>query len=105
MDPTKGPEAEGLFHTMQSAVHQPFVELQVLDKLGTSLFFSRGMFLSVSGAVARGSMSTFNARFTGVLYQQYVAQYFKPYDSLAGAASGLIDGLKDLASDFTGGII
>lgn len=105
MDPTKGPEADGLFHTMQSAVHQPFVELQILDKLGTSLFFSRGMFLSVSGSVARGQMSTFNANFTGVLYQHYVAQFFKPYDSLAGAATGLVNGLKNLASDFTGGII
>lgn len=104
MDPTKGPEVDNLLPIMSSAVHQPMVELQVLDKLGTSLFFARGMFLSVSGNVARGALSTFSATFTGIAYQHYVGQSFKPYNSIAGGLTGLVNGLGGLASDLTGGL-
>jgi len=105
MDPTKGPEADGLFHIMQSSAHQPMVELQVLDKLGTSLFFARGMFVGVNGNVARGQMSTWDAQFIGVAYQHYVAQSFKPYESVAGATSTLLDGLQNITSDLSGGLL
>ena len=105
MDPTQGPEAEGLFHIMQSAVHAPLIEIQVLDYLGTSLFFARGMFVEVDGNVTHGSLSTFSARFVGVAYQHYVAQAFKPYNSVAGALSGLVGGLQSVASTVTGGIL
>jgi hypothetical protein len=105
MDPTKGPEVDNLFPIMSSAVHQPLIELQVLDKLGTSLFFARGMFLSVSGNIARGQVSTISAQFTGIAYQHYVAQSFKPYESIAGGISGLANGLKNLASTATGGLL
>jgi hypothetical protein len=89
MDPTKGPEVDHLLPIMSSAVHQPLVELQVLDRLGTSLFFARGMFLSVSGSIARGAVSSFTATFTGTAYQHYVAQSFKPYNSIAGGRTRL----------------
>lgn len=105
MDPTKGPEADNLLPVMSSAVHQPMVELQVLDKIGTSLFFARGMFLSVSGAIAKGQLSTFTATFTGIAYQHYVFQKFKPYNSIAGGLEGIASGLAGLASDATGGLI
>jgi hypothetical protein len=105
MDPTKGPEVDHLLPIMSSAVHQPMIELQVLDKLGTSLFFARGMFLSVSGSIAKGAMSTFSAQFTGIAYQHYVAQSFKPYNSIAGGLSGLVNGLGGLASDASGGLL
>jgi hypothetical protein len=105
LDPTQGPEAQGLFSIMQSAVHQPYVELQVLDALGTSLFFSRGMFTQVNGTVARGQVSTISASFVGVVYQHYVTQNFKPYNSIAGGLSGLVGGLKNLVSNATGGLL
>jgi hypothetical protein len=106
MDPTKGPEADLLFHIMQSAIHQPYAELQVLDKLGTSMFFARGMFLGITGHVARGQVSTWGATFTGVAYQHYVNHFaFKPYNTIAGKTSALLGGLKGLASDLTGGIL
>lgn len=105
VDPTKGPEADHLLPIMSSAVHHPFVELQVLDKLGTTLFFARGMFLSISGSVQRGSVSSHSATFTGVAYQHYVAQSFKPYDSIAGGLTGLANGLAGLASDVSGGLL
>lgn len=105
MDPTKGPEVDNLLPIMSSAVHQPFVEMQVLDKLGTSLFFARGMFLTVAGGISRGQISTYSATFTGVAYQHYVAQAFKPYNSIAGGLSGLANGLANLASDATGGLL
>lgn len=105
MDPTKGPEHDGLFHIMNAAVHQPMVELQVLDKSGTSIFFARGMFTSVSGGVQVGAMSTWNAGFVGVAYQHYVSQQFKPYNSIAGALGNLVDELGGLASDLSGGFL
>ena len=105
LDPTLGPEASGLFSIMQAAVHQPYVELQVLDALGTSLFFARGMFTQVNGTIARGQISTISASFIGVVYQHYVTQQFKPYDGIAGKASALVGGLKNLVSKATGGLL
>lgn len=105
MDPTKGPEVDHLIPIMSSAVHQPMVELQVMDAIGTSLFFARGMFLSVSGNISRGGMSTLSAQFTGISYQHYVAQSFKPYNSIAGGISGLANGLAGLTSAATGGLV
>lgn len=105
MDPTKGPEHDGMFSIMKAAVHQPMVEIQVLDKqLGTSLFFARGVFLEVAGDVSIGNISTFQARFMGTAYQHYASQDFQAYDTVSGTASALIDGLQDLASDLTGGL-
>jgi hypothetical protein len=106
MDPTKGPEADGLFAIMKAAVHQPTIELQVLDALGTSMFFARGMFTAVTGDVTKGQVGTWSCQFIGVAYQHYVAQNgFKPYSGLAGAVSGLVNGLAGLSSDLTGGIL
>lgn len=104
VDPTGGPEAYGMFANMASAVHQPMVEMQVLDKLGTSLFFARGVFNQVSGNVSRGTVSTFNAQFTGVAYQHYVAQSFKPY-AFTGLLSNGLNKIKKLAGTFTGGLL
>ena len=104
LDPTQGPEATHLFNTMSSSVHQPLVELQVLDKSGTSLFFARGMFLQVSGGINRGQLSNLSANFTGVAFQHYVQQQFKPYDSIASGLSGMVNGLAGLVSTTTGGV-
>lgn len=105
MDPTKGPEVDFLLPIMASAVHSPMVELQILDKLGTSLFFARGMFLSVNSGVSRGQLSTITAQFTGIAYQHYVGQSFKPYSGIASGLSGLVNGLGSLASTVSGGIL
>lgn len=104
-DPTKGPESFGLFQTMQSAIHQPLIEMQVLDKLGTCLFFARGMFVGVSGSVSQGQVSNLTAQFSGVAYQHYVGQKFKAYDSVGGALSNVAAGLKGLASKASGGML
>lgn len=103
-DPTGGPEAYGMFANMQSAVHQPLVELQVLDYLGTSLFFARGVFNQVSGQISKGAVSTFTAQFVGTAYQHYVAQAFKPY-GVTGLLSNGLGKLKKLASTYSGGIL
>lgn len=104
-DPTKGPESFGLFHTMKSAIHQPFVEMQVLDRLGTCLFFARGMFTSISGSIEQGQLSNFVASFSGVAYQHYVAQNFQEYGGVSGAVSGVSSKIKNLASKYSGGIL
>lgn len=105
MDPTKGPEVDHLLPVMSSAIHQPIVEIQVLDKLGTSLFYARGMWLSVNGSISRGNLSSFSAQFTGLAYQHYVSQAFKPYNSLAGGLSGLLNTGAKIASALSGGIL
>lgn len=105
LDPTEGPEALGLFHIMSAAVHQPMVEMQVLDALGTSIFFARGMFTTVNGNISRGQLSGMSAGFVGVAYQHYVSQQFKPYNSIAGKLTGAIGGLKSLASTASGGLL
>ena len=104
-DPTKGPEVDFLLPIMASAVHHPFVEMQVLDALGTNIFFARGMFMSISSGVTRGAVSSINASFSGVAYQHYVAQTFHPYSSIASGLSGLVNGLGNLASSVTGGVL
>lgn len=105
MDPTAGPETDALFHIMTAAVHQPYVEMQVLDKIGTSMFFARGMFVGVSGSVSRGAVSNMTASFVGIMYQHYVSQQFKPYNGIAGAAGKIVNSLKNLASNYSGGIL
>jgi hypothetical protein len=105
LDPTAGPEVDGLFATMQAAVHQPYVEMQVLDKIGTSLFFARGMFTGVAGSVTRGAVSNLTANFVGVQYQHYVDQKMKPYNSIGGTATKVLNSLKKLGSTYTGGLL
>jgi len=68
IDPVSSAEADFLFHTMQSAVHQPMVEMQILDLVGTSLFFCRGMFTELQTSVNRGQISVQSAGFIGVAY-------------------------------------
>jgi hypothetical protein len=118
MDPTKGPEAEGLFPIMSAAVHQPMVELQVIykavqntgkapDKSNTvemNMFFARGMFTSVSGNATVGQVSNLTASFTGVAYQHYVSQQFKPYGA-AYAMQETMSAAKEAVSALTGGFL
>ncbi len=104
IDPTKGPESDYMFHTMQSAIHQPFVEMQVLDKFGTSIFFAKGAFVSISGSVAKGQTSGWVAAFVGQAYQHYVVQSFKPY-STASKTAGLLNTALGNLSNLTGGLL
>lgn len=105
-DPTKGPEADNLLPIMKSSVHMPIVELQVLDASGTSLFFARGMFVSVSGNVAKGSISTISANFTGIAYQHYTSQSFNAYSgAISGKVAAFTEALKGLTSGSSGGIL
>lgn len=96
INPVKGPEANHLFNIMPAIVHQPMVEMQVIDKgTGTSLFFARGMFTSISGNISRGQVANFSANFTGVAFQHYVVQNFSnPY--------GGVGALGELANDVLG---
>jgi hypothetical protein len=105
LDPTKGPEVDLLLPTMSSAIHHPYTEIQVLDALGTSLFFAKGMFLAVNGDISMGRLSSISAQFFGVFYQNYVGQAFKPYNSIAGGLSGLANSLGGLTSTLGGGLL
>lgn len=105
MDPTKGPEADGLFAVMAAALHQPLIEMQVLDASGTSIFFARGMFVAVNGNIGKGSVGGWSCQFLGIAYQQYSQQFFKPYSGVSQTASELVNGLKKLSSSVTGGLL
>jgi len=105
VDPTGGPEFYSLFATLASSVHQPMVEMQVLDAAtGTSIFFARGVFSSVSFNTAKGSLSSWSANFTGTYFQNYVSQTFVPYSAvgrLGKSLTSLVSGL----SNITGGLL
>ena len=106
MNPTKGPEHDGIFHIMKAAVHQPMVELQIVDRsFGTQMLYARGMFTQLTGSVGVGQVGGWSSRFVGVAFQHYVSQQFQPYSGIAGAASSLIDGLQDISSEATGGLL
>lgn len=106
VDPSKSLEGEGLFHTIQSMIHQPYVEMQALDASGHSIFFARGMFTGMNGNIARGQLSTWGANFQGVAYQHNVFQEFRPYnDSLIQNALDIINDTLGDISDFTGGFL
>ena len=120
-NPTKGPEAEGIFPIMAAAVHQPMVELQVLygvpqglndvnaksyskEPVWLSLFFARGMFVSMSNNATLGQIGQLSANFVGVAYQHYVAQNFTAY-GLTAMAQELADGTQDGIKNVTGGFL
>ena len=99
IDPTGSAEAQGLFSTIQSAVHQPYVEMEITDYNGATIFFARGMFTSLSGNIARGQLSSFSCGFIGVAYQHNVYQEFNPY---TGAAAGLGNAVSNFSSGLSG---
>lgn len=109
IDPSGSLESQGLFHTIQSMIHQPYVEMQVLDAAGYSIFFARGMFTGMNGQIARGQPSTWGANFQGVAYQHNVFQEFKPYPDdvlskfIANKVLGPAMQALQAFSEFTGG--
>lgn len=103
IDPTAGPETDYLFANMAAAVHQPMVEMQILDAFGTSVMFARGLFHEIGGSVDNQNLSNWSAKFRGVAYQHYVQQNFKAY-SAADTVASLAQSAISLASNLTGGI-
>ena len=79
VNPEKSQESDGLFHTIQSALHSPMVEMLVQDASGTTLFFTRGIFNGRDAQMSLGQMTINTLSFQGSLYQGNVAQKFKPY--------------------------
>ena len=104
VDPTGGPEVTSMFATMASSVHQPLVEMQVLDRSGTSVFFTRGVFTSIGFNTGKGQLSSYSANFIGIFMQNYVDQSFVPY-STTGALSGVLSSATALLGSLSGGIL
>lgn len=99
VNPDSSMEAEGLFHTMQSILHQPIVEMLVQDANGNTQFFCKGMFVSMESRVALGQLTVASANFVGIQYQNWVYQEFKPYDAASGP-SKLLDKFKKAIKGF-----
>lgn len=105
MDPFKGQESDRIGAIMSAAIHQPIVELQIVDMTGTCLFYSKGMFLSIKGNVPQNGVGTWNASFIGIAYQHFVGQQFKPYNGISSTIGKLLNDAKNFVSDLTGGIL
>jgi hypothetical protein len=104
IDPTESLEQYALFSTMQAMVHQPYVEIQVLDASLLNIFFARGMFTSVNGNISRGQLSSMSATFQGVMYQHNVYQQFTPYSASGDVLEAVDNGIKAI-KNFTGGFL
>lgn len=100
--PETSAEEQGLFHTMQSIVHQPYVEILIQDADGSAPFFARGMFTSIQSGFSRGQITVQSVGFVGVAYQHWAFQEFVPYppekdkwtSKLKEYTSGLTKGAK-----------
>lgn len=98
VNPDSSMEAEGLFHTMQSILHQPIVEMLVQDANGNTQFFCKGMFVSMESRVAMGQLTVASASFVGIQYQNWVYQEFKPYDEALGGINKALGKFKKALS-------
>jgi len=103
IDPSGSLGSQALFFTIQSAIHQPMVELQVQDAIGSSLFFSRGMFIGMNGSIRIGALSTYSVDFKGIAWQDNIAQAFKPYSNLGVSKS--LKSAKNFVSNISGGFL
>ena len=100
IDPESSLEAGGLFSTIQSNLHQPFVEILVNDADGNPQFFAKGMFVSMDANFAVGQLSVTSATFVGILYQNNVYQKFVPYptDPISKALKAAKNAMKKLST-------
>lgn len=103
IDPTEPAEVDGLWSTMASIVHQPMVEIEVMDKLGEKLFWARGAFTDVSDVIASGALSERTASFRGLAFAHNCAQSFVPYRADSAMQNALKSASSSLKS-LTGGL-
>jgi hypothetical protein len=97
--PESSAEEQGLFHTMQSIIHQPYVEIMIQDADGSTQFFARGMFTGIQAAFVRGQVTVQSATFVGVAYQHWAYQEFQAY-SKNNKATNAVNEYKKQVSKF-----
>lgn len=100
IDPNTSAESQAIFSTMAATMHQPFVTLEVYDKLGARLFYSKGMFVSMNSTVPVNGLSTRSVSFVGMVYAHNVNQAFEPY-SPDSKKTSLTDDLNKLTGGAT----
>jgi hypothetical protein len=102
VDPDGSLEQKGLFHTMQASLHQPIVEILVQDANGNSMFFCKGMFVSMDARYSLGQLSVNSVNFVGIQYQHWAYQEFVPYNSksLISKANAQLNNLKNRLKGF-----
>lgn len=103
IDPNAPAESDNLWATMASIVHQPMVELEIYDKLGNRLFWSRGLFVGLSVSIGMGAISERALEFRGIAYAHDCDQSFKPYDEVNAISQKLSDAAAAIRSK-TGGL-
>lgn len=96
VDPKTSAESQAIFATMAASAHQPYVSLEVYDKLGERQFYAKGMFLSHGLTTSVGSLINRTINFVGVAYAHNVDQSFKPYSD-----NSTLDNFKSLSNDLS----
>lgn len=79
IDPRTSAETQGLRQIMKSIMHQPMIDIQVIDRSGAELFWARGMFVRCSESIRHGALGVRSADFEGIAYAGNVTQSFSDY--------------------------
>lgn len=69
---------EHLFTIITAALHTPYASIKIQDRLGNTLFYAKGSFVSLQGQVAVGQVNIESVRFQGYYWRQNDAQLFIP---------------------------
>jgi len=88
IDPFNDVAGAGLFSTIQANIHQPYVTLQVSDKISNNLFTAKGMFSDISSTISNGSVGLESVNFVGYYFRTNVQQDFDA--NVASSFEGLI---------------
>jgi hypothetical protein len=80
VDPNRSLGSDSLYSTIQSYLHQPYVSIEIRDKLGNLQFYAKGMFTDIQANIQAGQMSVEGASFVGYYWRENVKQDYAPED-------------------------
>ncbi|NBP02906.1 MAG: hypothetical protein EBU90_22900 [Proteobacteria bacterium] len=81
VDPNRSLGSDSLYSTIQSYLHQPYVSIEIRDKLGNLQFYAKGMFTDIQANIQAGQMSVEGASFVGYYWRENVKQDYSPEDA------------------------
>lgn len=78
--PDRSLAGDGMFSTIASLLHQPYVSLELRDRLGNIIFYAKGMFVSMNGTVGNNTVGVQSVDFIGYYFRENVNQSFEVRD-------------------------
>lgn len=102
VDPRRTLGGDGLYPTIQSYLHQPYAQIEIRDRLGTTIFLAKGMFTDLQGSVSNGQLGIESLSFVGYYWRENVSQEFNPDPQGVTALSSTFS--KNSLPQRTGGI-